>query len=91
MVQAAHASARTASHIGARYRSLRTRLGGKKTAIAVARSILIAVYAVLRENLSFRDLGVDYLAHDPNRRAQHHLRQLQRLGYDVSLQQSPAA
>jgi ABC-type uncharacterized transport system YnjBCD ATPase subunit len=91
MVQAAHASARTATHIGARCRSLRTRLGGKKTAIAVARSILIAVHAVLRDNLPFHDLGVSYLAHDPKHRAEHHLRQLQRLGYDVSIQRAPAA
>lgn len=91
MVQAAHSAARTATHLGARYRSLRPRLGGQKTAIAVARSILVAVYAVLKRHIPFHDLGVAYLLPDPQRRAESHLKQLQRLGYRVTIQKAPAA
>lgn len=91
MVQAAHSAARTATQMGARYRSLRPRLGSQKTAVAVARSILVAVYAVLEQQTTFRDLGPAYLLPDPQRSAQAHIKQLQRLGYTVTLQKAPAA
>ncbi len=84
MVQAAHSAARTDTHIGSRYRHLRPRLGSQKTAVAVARSIFVAVYAVLKQNTPFRDLGSNYLISNPERVAANHLRQLKRLGYTVS-------
>ena len=91
MVQAAHSATRTPTQMGARYRSLRPRLGSPKTAVAVARSILVAVYAVLKQQTTFRDLGPAYLLPDPQRSAQAHVKQLQRLGYAVTVQTAPAA
>lgn len=85
MVQAAHSAARTDSHIGSRYRHLRPRIGSQKTAVAVARSIFVAVYAVLKQNTPFRDLGSNYLISNPERVAANHLKQLKRLGYTVSV------
>ena len=91
MVQAAHSGARTKTHLGARYRSLRPRLGSQKTAVAVARSILVSVYAVLEQRTPFHDLGVNYRQPDPVHLAHAHLRQLERLGFRVTIEASPAA
>ena len=91
MVQAAHSAARTATHVGARYRALRQRLGPQKTAVAVGRSILVAVYAVLKYQKPYHDLGVNYLQPDPARIASQHLQQLKRLGYNVTINAAPAA
>lgn len=91
MVQAAHSAARTQSHLGARYRRLRPRLGSQKTAVAVGRSILVAVHAVLKSDLPFQDLGPAYLDPNPSRTGQRYLDQLKRLGFQVTVLASPAA
>lgn len=85
MVQAAHGAARTDSHLGARYRRLRPRLGGQKTGVAVARSVLVAVYAVLKNKVPFADLGSGYCKTAPEHLARNHVHQLQRLGYTVTI------
>lgn len=90
MVQAAHSAARTNTHLGARYRHLRPRLGAQKTAVAVGRSILVAVDAVLKQATPFRDLGVSYLHPHPERAGANHLKQLKRLGYVVDVISVPA-
>ena len=60
--------------------------------MAVAHSILVLVYHMLRDNKAYQDLGADF--HD--RRTEKAVvlrltRRLQSLGYDVTLNQKEAA
>lgn len=90
LVQAAHAAGRTQTYLGAQYRRLRSRLGPQKAAMAVAHSILIIVYHLLRKNLDFFDLGPAYFEKRDSVRAAHRLtRRLEQLGFKVTIQ--PAA
>jgi hypothetical protein len=60
--------------------------------VAIGRSILVIIWARLSdEQAQFVDLGPDYFASrtNPQRRVRHHIRELQALGYTVTL--DPAA
>jgi transposase len=60
--------------------------------VAVGRSILVMIWALLSDTeAQFVDLGPDYYANgtNPERRDRHHIRELQALGYTVTL--NPAA
>ena len=62
--------------------------------VAVARSILVIVWHLLADpSARFHDLGVDYHATriDTDRKIRNHLRQLQALGYTVTLNPITAA
>ena len=62
MVQAAWAAARTKdSYFHAQFVRLRARRGPKKAIIAVAASILTAVYHILKDGTEHRDLGADHV------------------------------
>ena len=69
------------------YRRLARRIGKKKALVAIAHSILIIIYHVLKEETAYHELGSTYFEERERdavkRRA---LRSLERLGYDVSLQ-----
>jgi transposase len=49
------------SYFKAKYYALKARLGPKKAIVAVAHRILKAVYHVIKDGKSFKDLGEDYL------------------------------
>jgi transposase len=88
MAQAGH----TDTFLGERYRRLARRRGKKRAIVAIGRSILVIVWALLSdEQAQFVDLGPDYFAPrtNPERRVRHHVRELQALGYTVTL--NPAA
>jgi hypothetical protein len=70
----------------------RRRRGKNRAIVAVGRSILVIAWALLSdEHAQFLDLGPDY--HDsrtnPERKVRQHIRELQALGYTVTL--NPAA
>jgi transposase len=90
--EAAAAAAKTQTFLGERYRRLVKRRGKLKALVAVARSILVIVWHLLADPTArFQDLGVDYHTNrtDKDRKVRNHLRQLQALGYTVTLE--PAA
>jgi hypothetical protein len=90
--EAAVSAARTDTFLGERYRRIARRRGKKRAIVAVGRSILVIIWALLSdEQAQFVDLGPDYYANrnNPERRARHHIRELQTLGYSVTL--NPAA
>jgi transposase len=73
------------SYLGAQSRRISRRRGPKRAAIAVAHSILVIAYHVLREGVAFRDLGADYFDRMNSTKAKrYHLRRLEELGCDVS-------
>jgi transposase len=90
--EAAAAAARTNTFLGERYRRLVKRKGKLKALIAVARSILVIVWHLLSDPTTrYRDLGSDYHSThiDKDRKTRNLRRQLEALGYSVTLQ--PAA
>jgi len=89
---AAAAAARTDTFLGERYRRLVKRRGKLKALVAVARSILVIVWHLLTDHAArFRDLGPAWYATriDKDRKTRSHIRQLEALGYTVTL--APAA
>jgi transposase len=87
LVEAAHAAVRTKdTYLGAQFRRLASRRGAKKASIAVAHSILVAVYHLLEHNCPYADLGGNYF--DERARdyvARRLVQRLQGLGYRVVL------
>ncbi|WP_420916686.1 IS110 family transposase [Rhodococcus opacus] len=89
--EAAVMTRRTDTFLGARYRRLAKR-GKKRAIVAVGRSILVVVWHLLSdEQVTFHDLGSDhYTRHiHPDTKKHSHIRQLEALGYTVTL--APAA
>ncbi|MGH3426112.1 MAG: IS110 family transposase [Mycobacteriales bacterium] len=73
------------SYLGAQYRRISKRRGPKRAAIAVAHSILVIAYHILRDDVTFKDLGADYFDRMNSTKAKrYHLRRLEELGCDVS-------
>ncbi|WP_239310571.1 IS110 family transposase [Frankia sp. Cj3] len=94
--QAVLALARTQTFYGVRYRRIRARRGRQKAVVAVSRSILVTVWHLLDDpDARYRELGADYFDKraDPARQAAGHVRQLERLGFQVALtpREQPAA
>jgi transposase len=91
--EAAAAAARTDTFLGARYRQLVKRKGKLKALVAVARSILVIVWHLLADpSTRYQELGADYHSSriDKQRKTRDHVRQLEALGYTVTLT-APAA
>jgi len=74
--------------LGERYRRIVKRRGKLKALVAVARSILVIVWHLLTDpDARFPELGADYYASrtDKDRKARNHIRQLEALGFTVTL------
>jgi transposase len=90
--EAAVTAGRTDTFLGQRYRRIARRRGTKKAIVAVGRSILVIVWHLLADpEAHFHDLGPDYYDTRINadRSKRNHIRQLEALGYKVTLE--PAA
>jgi transposase len=90
--EAAVAAGKTNTFLGERYRRIARRRGKKRAIVAVGRSILVIVWHLLTEpDTHFHDLGPDFhTTHThPDQRKRNHIRQLEALGYKVTLE--PAA
>jgi transposase len=90
--EAAVAAGRTDTFLGDRYRRIARRRGAKKAIVAVGRSILVIVWHLLADpNVRFCDLGAGFYDSRVNadRAKRNHVRQLEALGYKVTLE--PAA
>lgn len=86
------ASHKKDSYFQAQYRRLAGRRGKKKATVAVAHSILTVTYFILKEQRTYKDLGVDHfdrIARDRIRR--YHIKRLEGLGYKVELTEKAAA
>jgi len=91
--EAAAAAGKTDTFLGERYRRLARRRGKLKALVAVARSILVIVWHLLADRTTrYHDLGVGYYTSriDKNRKMRNHIRQLEALGYTVTLAQAAA-
>ncbi len=90
--EAAVVAGRTDTFLGERYRRIARRRGAKRAIVAVGRSILVIVWHLLADpTVRFHDLGAGFYHTrvNPERAKRNHVRQLEALGYKVTLQ--PAA
>ena len=72
------------------YARVRGRRGHKKAVVAVGHQILEIAYYVMRDGVTYHELGADYFQRrDRERTARRHVKQLEALGYVVTVQ--PAA
>ena len=92
LVQCAWAAARTKdTYLQSQFRRIKARGGPKKAAVAVAASILTAVYHMLRDGTDYRDLGPAHLSRrDSDRVAARLARRIRELGYEVDIRAAAA-
>jgi transposase len=89
--EAAAAAAKTDTFLGERYRRLVKSRGKLKALVAIARSILVIVWHLLADRTArYHDLGSGYHASriDKDRKTRNHIRQLEALGFTVTLTQA---
>jgi hypothetical protein len=89
---AAAGAAKTDTFPGEKYRRIARRRGSKRAIVALGRSILVIAWHLLSDpEARFYDLGPGHHAAriDPERRKRTHIRELEALGYTVTLK--PAA
>jgi len=90
--QAAVGASRTATFLGERYSRIVRRRGKAKAQVAVARSILVIIWHLLKNpEARFTDLGYGYYQArtDTDRKLRNHIRQIQALGFEVTLAKTP--
>jgi transposase len=86
--QAATGAARTATFLGERHARIARRRGPAKAQVAVARSILVIIWHLLADPAArYTDLGYGYYQArtDVDRKLRNHIRQIQALGFTVTL------
>ena len=94
LTEAAQAAAKTkGTYLAAQYRRLAARRGKHKAAVAVAHTILVIAYHLLKDGHGYEDLGGNYFDERDRQFVERRLvRRLEGLGYRVSLEPvTPAA
>ena len=78
--------------LSAQFHRIARRRGKQKAVMAVAHSVLVILYHMLKDDRPYSDLGADYFDQlDRARVERHHVRRLEQLGYTVTLTPAPAA
>ena len=92
MIQAAWCAVRVKnSYPRAQFLRIRSRRGTKKAIVAVAASLLTAVYYMLRDGTEYRDLGTDHFdKQDRSKVARRFVARLTQLGYHVQISEAAA-
>jgi transposase len=74
------------NYLVAQYRRLAKRRGTHKAVVAVAHTLLVVIYHMLRDQKPYADLGAEYFDRlDAARLERLHVRRLEQLGYTVTL------
>jgi hypothetical protein len=77
------------TYLTAQFQRLRRRRGNYTAVIAVAHTLRVTSYSLLRDHLPYTDLGPEYFdRRDKARVERHHVRRLEQVGSTVTL--SPA-
>ncbi len=93
LVQAAWAASRAKkSYFASRFKRLSARRGKQRALIAIAHSMLKAIYYMLRDGVEYRDLGPGHFENLNQDKAQRYfVKRLQALGFDVALTRRAAS
>lgn len=90
LLEAAWAASRTRTYLAAQYHRLARRRGKKRAAVAVAHSILVIAYHILKDETTYRELGHDYFDKRDVQATQRRLiARLQTLGLRVTVEPAP--
>jgi transposase len=74
------------SYYRALFHRLKARRGPKKAIVAVQHAMIVALWHMLKHRVAHHDLGSDYFDRQNGERIRrHHVRRLERLGYEVVL------
>lgn len=80
------------TYLAVKYRRLAARRGKMKAVVALEHTILTSVWNMITTGEVFTDLGADYYVRlDPEKAKKRAIRQLQTLGYEVTITSSVAA
>lgn len=90
LIQAAlGASHSKGTALQARYHRVKRHRGHKKAVVAVGHQILEIAYYVMRDGVTYQELGADYFDRRHAERAvRRHMRQLEALGYRVTIEKA---
>jgi transposase len=90
LIQAALGATRKhASALQARYHRVKRHRGHKKAVVAVGHQILEIAYYVMRDGVTYDELGADYFdRRNAERAVRRHVRQLEALGFHVTIEQA---
>jgi transposase len=90
LIQAAlGATHKKGSALQARYQRVRRHRGHKKAVVAVGHQILEIAYYIMRDGVTYGELGGDYFQRrDAERATRRHVRQLEALGYHVTIEKA---
>lgn len=94
LTECARAAVRTKdTYLAAHYAQLRGRRGEQKAIGAIRHDLLVAYFHIVRDHVPYRDLGPDWQRkrYSVEHRAQRLQRQLEALGYAVTLEQTEPA
>ncbi|HEX2262959.1 MAG TPA: IS110 family transposase [Pseudonocardiaceae bacterium] len=88
LTEAAWAAARTRNtYLSALYHRLTARRGAQRAIVAVAHTILVIAYHLLRRGTTYQELGGNYFEEqDRDRVARRSVQRLERLGYKVTVE-----
>lgn len=92
LINCAHSAVKVKkSYFSALFARISVHRGKKRAYVAVAHSMLIAIYHVLNDKVAFKDLGADYYNQfNRERKANGMLKKLKALGYEVTIAAVPA-
>lgn len=92
-IEAALAASRAkGTYLNALYHRLVKRKGHKKAIVAVAHSMLVTIYCLIKHRIPYRELGADYFDKlNVTHIKRHHIRRLESLGFKVTLEPLEAA
>ena len=87
LIQAGLGAMRTrGSALQAKYHRVKRHRGHKKAVVAVGHQILEIAYYVMRDGVTYHELGANYFAQRSKDRAvRRHVKQLEALGYQVTI------
>ncbi|MCY9698124.1 IS110 family transposase [Paenibacillus alginolyticus] len=86
LLEASQSVCRSDNYLGALYRRIATRKGGRKAAVAVAHAIMKIAYHLLTRNEDYRDLGADYFEkRQQDFIVKQSVRRLENLGFTVTI------
>lgn len=88
LIQAAKSASHTKdTYLSAQYHRIAARRGANKAAVAVAHTILVIVYCMLKHHTPYREMGADYFAKVNAKAIRNRaIKQLEMLGYQVKIE-----
>jgi transposase len=86
LTEAAQAASRSHTYLGAQYKRIARKRGAKKAIIAVAHSILVIAYHVIKDGTTYQDLGANYFdERDKEKLIRRYAERIERLGKTVTI------